>query len=289
MLWKTPRMRVRGADVRPQLPALCRERTPPTVEHQEAAIVTRWQADCGSGGLIGARVGIDGLASANTNGLIRVTLADGRSFEQVVTHAAPALQIPRPPRRIDIWQDYCAAGARHVLLRADRILFLLGLLMLAPVPRLMAQTLAAFTFGHSITLPAATFGYLGIPSRAIEIVLAITLLTLATELAREPRMTWMRRFPSVIGFAFGLLHGLGFAAVLNQIELPSTDAPLAAFAFNLGIEVGQFAFVLAALLVLRCVQALRLTWPRWVMQAPVYVMGSLAVFWFLEHASAALR
>lgn len=289
VMWKTPHLRVRGSDVRPVLPAVCRERTPPVVEQQEIAMTVRWQVDCGDAGLLGARVAIDGLAMANTNGLIRVMLADGRTVQQVVTSAAPSLIIPAPPRRTDVLRDYLVAGAMHILGRADRVLFLLGLLLLAPAALSMAQTLAAFTLGHSVTLPAAVLGIVSIPSRTIEIVLAVTILTLATELAREPGRTWMRRFPWAMGFAFGLLHGLGFAAVLIQIGLPATDVAPALFAFNVGIEIGQLFFVCIALTAMRYARSLAARLPAWVQQVPVYVMGSLAAFWCFERAAAALR
>jgi hypothetical protein len=289
VMWKTPRLRVIGSDVRPQLPAACRDLTAPVVEETDVALTLRWQVDCGEAGLVGSRIGIDGLATANTNGLIRVALADGRLIQQVVTITQPSLVIPTPPRQADIAFDYGRSGVMHVLTRADRLLFVLGLLLLAPAPRRMAQTLIAFTLGHSLTLPAAIFGLVPIPTSAIEIVLAVTILTLATELARAPSRTWTRRFPWTMGFAFGLVHGLGFAAALRTGGLPAGDVALAVLSFNAGIEIGQLACVAVVLVMMRLLRALPRPLPGWARQVPVYVIGSFGAFWCFERAAALLR
>lgn len=287
--WKTPRLRVMGSNVRPLLPAVCREQTPPAIEETETAVTQRWRMNCGVAGLIGGRIGIEGLATANTNGFIRIALADGRVLQQVVTIAAPSLLIPAPPRRVDVLADYGWLGVTRMLGGTDRMVFVLGLLLLAPAPLLMVQTLAAFTLGHSVTLPAAILGSVNIPSRSIDVVLAVTILILATELAREPSRTWMRRAPWAMGFAFGLLHGLGFAAALREIGLPAGDVPLAVFAFNLGIEIGQTSFVALMLVTVRFLRRLPRPMPAWAHQLPVYVIGSLGAFWCFERAAALLR
>jgi hypothetical protein len=287
--WKTPRLRVAGSDVRPRLPAACREVTAPVVEETDEAVTLRWQVDCGDAGLIGSPIGIDGLATANTNGFIRVALADGRLLQHVVTIALPSVTIPPPPRRAETVSDHGWAGVMHILARADRILFVLGLVLLAPGWVPMTQTLLAFTVGHSVTLPAATFGLVSIPARSIEIVLAMTILILATELARPPSRTWIRRFPWTMGFAFGLVHGLGFAAALRTVGSPTGDVALAVLSFNAGIEIGQATCVLIVLAIVRLLRALPRPLPTWAHQVPVYVIGSLGAFWCFERAAALLR
>jgi hypothetical protein len=286
--WKTPRVRVMGSDVAPVLPVNCRQSSPPAVEENESAVVLRWRVDCGVGGLIGAGIAMDGLAAANTNGLIRVALADGRVLQRVVTSTAPGLRIDAPPQPRDVWLIYARHGARHILSRVDRALFVLGLVLLAPATVPLVQAFSAFTLGHSLTLAAASLGLVAVPSGVIEIVMALTLLMLATELAREPSRTWMRRFPWIVGISFGLLHGLGFAAVLREIGLPGDLLALGVFAFNLGIEIGHVLLLMAMLVGMRLLQMLPVTFPAWARQMPVYAMGSLAAFWCFERAAALL-
>jgi hypothetical protein len=287
--WKTPRLQVMGARIRPALPPGCRQTTAPVAEESEAAVMMRWQVDCRPAGLIGERIGIDGLETANTNGLIRVALIDGRLVQRVVTADAPALSIPARPRRLDVLRDYGRLGIAHILGGFDHLLFVLGLLLLVPSTWPLAKTITAFTLGHSVTLSAAVLGVVALPPGPIEVVIALTILVLATELAREGSPTLMRRFPWVMALAFGLLHGFGFAGALHEAGLPTGDIPLALCAFNAGIELGQLAFVGTMLLVRSVTRNVVAALPAWVEQVPVYVMGSLAAFWCFERAAALLR
>jgi hypothetical protein len=148
----------------------------------------------------------------------------------------------------------------------------------------------AFTVGHSITLTLAALGVVDLPSRAIEVGIAASVLALAVELARRPAVpTLMRRWPWVMAAAFGLLHGLGFAAALRDAGLPAGAIPLALFAFNLGIEIGQLAFVLVVLALRHAAGRLLGEMPAWARRAPLYVMGSLAASWWLERTIALFR
>jgi hypothetical protein len=152
----------------------------------------------------------------------------------------------------------------------------------------LVKTIAALALGHSLALSLAVFDVVRVPTAPIELLIALSVFVLAVELAREPGggSSLLRRRPWPMAFAFGLLHGLGFAEALRAAGLPQSDIPLALLAFNLGIEAAQVAFI-AALLVLACTaRGLRIGWPRWVAQIPPYVMGSLAACWCLERAAA---
>lgn len=289
VMLKTPRLRVMGADVRPELPASCRALGAPTTEDTESAVTLRWRVDCGADRLSGRRIGVAGLATANTNALIRVELADGRMVQRVVTIDSPSFVVPAPPPARAVASDYGRLGMVHVFGRLDRLVFVLGLLLLVPSTLPLLQTLAAFTVGHSVTLAAAALGLVVLPPRPVELVVAVTMLVLATELAREPSRTLIRRFPWIMGFSFGLLHGLGFAAALCESGLPPNDASLAVLSFNVGIELAQLSFVCLALTTLCLLRAIPRTYPVWARQLPLYVMGSLAAFWCFERASALLR
>ena len=150
--------------------------------------------------------------------------------------------------------------------------------------------MTAFTLGHSITLVAAALGLVALPQAPIEAAIAASVFLLAVELARDPAMpSAMRRRPWLMAASFGLLHGLGFAAALTDAGLPRTDVPIALFAFNVGIELGQVAFVAAVLAARAVGEPLWRRLPAWGFRAPLYAMGSLAAFWWIERTAALFR
>jgi hypothetical protein len=148
----------------------------------------------------------------------------------------------------------------------------------------------AFTLGHSITLSLAALGLVEVPARVVEVGIACTVFALAVELARDaPGPTLMRRHPGTMAAAFGLLHGLGFAAALREAGLPDGEIPLALAAFNAGIEAGQLLFVLVVLGARWTLAGAVARLPGWASRVPVYGMGSLAAFWWIARAAALLR
>jgi hypothetical protein len=141
-----------------------------------------------------------------------------------------------------------------------------------------------------VTLTLASLGWANMPQAPVEVLIAGSIFVLAVELARgrDAPPTVVRRYPWVMAFLFGLLHGLGFAGALREIGLPPDDLPLALFSFNVGIELGQLAFVavvLAAGFLLRRLIARR---PAWADQVPIYAMGCLSAYWVLARLEAAL-
>src|SRR5262249_26247286 len=172
-----------------------------------------------------------------------------------------------------VLHDYTRLGVEHILSGADHLLFVLGLVLLAPALGAVARTVTAFTVGHSVTLSLVVLGALTVPAGPAELLIALTVLVLAVELTRTHASLLGRR-PWAMAAGFGLLHGLGFAGALRETGLPLGDIPLALFAFNLGIEAGQLAFVAALLLGARALARWR--WPVWSRLVPVYTMGSLA-------------
>ena len=288
--WKTPLIRPRGADLEPVLPARCRSTDPRTVSEAGGGVWTRWTVECGPGGLVGERVGVAGPGSLALRALVRVTLADGRLVQGVLSPARPFLTVPPRPRALDVARDYARLGVAHILSGPDHLLFVFGLILLAGTTRRLLGTVSAFTVGHSITLSLAALGLVDVPARLIEVAIASSVLALAVELARDPAApTLLRRHPWAMAVAFGLLHGLGFAAALRDAGLPAGEIPLALLSFNVGIEVGQLLFVLAVLGLGRAAGRLPARTPAWAGRASVYGMGSLAGYWWLERALALLR
>ena len=135
-------------------------------------------------------------------------------------------------------------GFEHILpLGLDHVLFVLGLALLSPRAAALVIQVTAFTVAHTATLALSTYGVLGLPSRVVEPLIALSIVYVAVENLLTERLS-PRRIALV--FAFGLLHGLGFAGALDALGLPVSDRPLALISFNAGVELGQLAVVLPA-------------------------------------------
>jgi hydrogenase/urease accessory protein HupE len=288
--WKVSRLGAPGTAVTPVLPERCRDEREPEAVVDADSVTRSWTLACDGAGLVGAAIGFNGLGDARIDGLVRVTLADGRLIRAVVRADNPLLIIPERERRLDVVRAYVAIGIEHILTGIDHLLFVTGLLLLVHGRRRLIETITAFTVGHSITLSLAALDLLHVPSRPIELLIALSVFLLAAELAREPAeaTSLLRRRPWAMALAFGLLHGLGFASALREVGLPQADVPLALFSFNLGIEIGQLGFVAALLAAGAALRALRIAWPAWALRIPLYTMGSLAAFWCFERAAALL-
>jgi hypothetical protein len=252
--------------------------------------LTRWSAECGEGGLEGEPVGVGGLEASGAGAVVRVALADGRVAVRLLSARSPFLVVPPRPGPLEVAHDYARLGGEHILRGPDHLLFVFGLVLLARTLRGLLATVTGFTLGHSVTLGAAALGLVALPAAPVEAAIAASVFLLAVELARRPaRETAIRRRPWAMAAAFGLLHGLGFAAALREAGLPAGEVPVALLAFNLGIEAGQVVFVLA-LVVLRAVLGpIVARLPGWARRAPVYAMGSLAAFWWLERTAVLFR
>jgi hypothetical protein len=162
------------------------------------------------------------------------------------------------------------------------------LLLLVEGTRALVATISAFTVGHSVTLTLAVLGVTSVPQAPVEVLIAASVFVLAVELARPAGPDYLRRKPWTMAFVFGLLHGLGFAGMLSAAGLPSGAVPLALAFFNIGIELGQLAFVAVVVLGLRAMSAVAFAAPPWCRTAVVYAMGSLAAYWMIERAAPLL-
>jgi hydrogenase/urease accessory protein HupE len=284
--WKIPVLRLTGAELRPVLPADCPVVGREAISEDSESVTRRWSIDCGAAGLVGKRVGVDGLAAAKTDALLRLELADGRAIDTVLRARESALVVPDKEHRMGLASRYVALGVEHILTGYDHLLFVFGLLLLAAGPRALVATVTAFTLGHSVTLTLAALDVARVPAAPVEVAIAASIFILAVELARggAAGATAMRRRPWLMALCFGFLHGLGFAGTLRATGLPPQAIPLALLGFNTGIELGQLAFVLAVLAVVALTRPLLRRLPSWTHALPVYVMGSLAACWMIERA-----
>ena len=181
-------------------------------------------------------------------------------------------------------------GVEHIWLGVDHLLFVFGLLLLVKSRWMLLKTVTAFTVAHSITLALATLGYAHLPGPPLNAAIAFSILILGIEIVRsrsgKTGITILH--PWIVAFAFGLLHGFGFASGLSALGLPAADIPLALVMFNVGVEIGQVSFVLLILLLERSFRQLEIHWPRWVQALPGYTVGSLGAFWTIQRAAMLL-
>ncbi|UCH40712.1 MAG: HupE/UreJ family protein, partial [Gammaproteobacteria bacterium] len=169
----------------------------------------------------------------------------------------------------------------------DHLTFVLALLLIVRGARRLIVTVTSFTLAHSITLAAATLGLLWVPGPPVEAVIALSILFLASELVKVNRglPSLTARNPWIVAFAFGLLHGFGFAGALDDIGLPQNEIALALLMFNVGVEIGQLMFIAVILVLMLALSRLHRGWPDWLRQAPAYGIGGIAAFWLIERVA----
>jgi hydrogenase/urease accessory protein HupE len=285
--WRESALRLPGTDVRPVLPARCRETSTPRAEDGGDHLTLRWTIDCGADGLAGETLRIEDLGAAKINALLSVSRLDGEALQTVLGPRRASFEVPAHASALDVVRGYATLGIEHILTGPDHLLFVFGLLLLVSASRLLVQTITAFTLGHSITLSVAALGLATVPSRPVEVLIALSVLALAVELARDPHTargepTWLRRFPWMMALAFGLLHGFGFAGALAEAGLPAGQIPLALVSFNAGIELGQLAFVAAVLVLGSLARRAAPQLAPGSTRVAVYAMGILAAYWCFE-------
>ena len=291
VVWKIPAVRGRPMAITGRLPKHCDPRTPGRPIWDGAAYVSRWTATC-PGGLGGGVITVDGLDQTATDVLVRFELGDGGSEARRLTPGASSFTVPDQPSGLEVVRTYFQFGVEHILLGIDHLLFVLALLILVKGTRRIIVTVTAFTVAHSLTLAGAALGFVTIPGPPVEAVIALSIMFVASEIVHgrrgRPRLT--ARQPWLVAFAFGLLHGFGFAGALVDVGLPQSAITTALLFFNVGVEVGQLLFialVFAAVALTRRVTA-RIALPQsaWAWALPPYAIGGLAAFWVIQRMAA---
>jgi hydrogenase/urease accessory protein HupE len=284
VLWRTPVLSGMPLPLALQMPDGVRNlRQPEQDELTDSRVERRW-IDAGPSGLEGKRIDFLGLQLTITDVLVRIERLDGAHSTELVHPSRPYIEIPAPRGALATAMVFLTQGIEHILFGPDHLLFVLGLLLIVRSPWTLVKTISAFTVAHSITLAAATLGYASIPAPPLNALIALSILFLGPEIVRSWRgeTSFTIRHPWVVAFAFGLLHGFGFASGLTAIGLPHGDIPLALLTFNIGVEIGQLAFVATILLLVRAFKIIDMRWPLWVEWAPAYVVGSLGAFWTIQ-------
>jgi len=282
--WKVPMKGDMVLSLKPVLPDSCTERTPPSAMATGGAMITRWSISC-TGGIAEGRIRIDGLENTMTDVLVRIVHQDGMTQMVRLTPGETSFVVAAETTSLEVIKVYTALGIEHILLGVDHLLFVFALLLIVNGWRRLIGTITAFTLAHSITLFAATLGWVHVPQAPVEAVIALSILFLATEIIhnRQGRPGMAKRFPWLVAFIFGLLHGFGFAGALAEIGLPEQSIPLALLFFNVGVELGQLLFVAAVVSagwVLRKLVAEKTLQGSEV--AASYLIGSLSAYWVIE-------
>jgi hydrogenase/urease accessory protein HupE len=208
-------------------------------------------------------------------------------IRRVLDAGQPDIVVPVRAGALDVLRDYGWLGVGHIMTGLDHLLFVAGLLLLVRNLRTLVWTITSFTMGHSVSLTVATLGWVTVPLPPLEAVIALSIVFVAVEVLhrRRGRDGLAARKPWLLAFAFGLVHGLSFAAALTAAGLPSHAIPLALLSFNLGVEIGQLAFVVSVLALIGALRVLQVRWPRWSATAAAYAIGMIAIVWFVDRTS----
>ncbi len=291
LLWKVPAKGEKKLALHVEFPTTCKEGARGS-RFVGDAYIDRWRLTCNDR-LIGQEVHISGLLDSRTDVIVRVLRAEGIEQTFRLTPTMSSFVIKADESWLTVSTTYLVLGFEHILSGFDHLLFVLALLFLVGSWSRLIGTITTFTVAHSITLVAASFGWVSVPQTPIEALIALSIVFVAVEIvhARRGKHSIAIRMPWVIAFAFGLLHGFGFAGALSEIGLPQHAIPLALLFFNVGVELGQLAFVAAVFgLLFICKFGIRRSDPAFniwgmvtVASLPAaYLIGTLAMFWVLE-------
>jgi len=254
-----------AASMQPQWPANCRA--------EGDAL------HCGEDGLEGT-VTINGVGQKFSAVLLKIHWNDGQTRAYTLTSSQPSVRLfgsADDQRGMgEIASAYAVLGFEHILSGFDHLMFVIGLLFLVGFNKRLVLTITAFTVAHSLTLASAALGLLTLRPPPVEATIALSIMLVAGEALRE-RETLARRWPALVAFLFGLVHGLGFAGALKDIGLPEAHLPIALLTFNVGVETGQLFTVAVAWVVYRTVRRLPIV-PQ-MRLATLYAIGTMAAFW----------
>lgn len=230
---------------------------------------------------------IEGLNKTLIDALVTVTYLNGEKVTMMLQPDKDSSIIPGETSTIDVIKTYSKLGIEHILLGIDHLLFVLALILITKGRWKILKTITAFTIAHSITLSLAALGFVNFPTPPVEAVIALSIVFLAVEIIKniKGKQTLTSKKPWLVAFTFGLLHGFGFAGALANIGLPQQDIPWALAFFNIGVELGQIAFVIAAFFVIKLL-SYKKQWPIYLKKIPAYAIGSLATFWMIERVVA---
>jgi len=271
MTWRAPFSPAQAQPLEPVLPAECRVLNSPDPAAQTSAetggsTVRRARISCGAGGLNGKKLEIRGLVESRIDTLVRIRFPDGRLVRTVLRGDAPAF-IVQEKGPVSTALDYVRLGTEHLATGFDHLLFIFGLVLLVRGRTMLLWTVTAFTLGHSVTLSLAALGWIHVPPGPVEALIALSIFAVGVELSRPPdQRSSLGRSPA------------------RMAGLPDGEIPLALFSFNVGLELGQLAFIGLCLVAWNRLSMLHVL--QRASAAPAYVIGTLSSYWMFERVAA---
>ena len=282
LLWKAPVLGGLATRAQPSFPNFCTQ-SRPVARLEGPSLVAESTLTC-SRDLAGAEVGLKGMEATFTDALVRIAPLDRPVQAARLTRENPLIEVATTPDRWEVARSYFVIGVEHIIFGWDHLLFVIALVLLLGRLGSVIKAATAFTLAHSITLAGTTLGLFGLPQAPVEALIALSIIFLAVEIAKQqegaPRLS--ERVPWLVAFGFGLIHGFGFAGALREIGLPEGEVPMALLTFNLGVEAGQLLIVALVLIVLAALRRLAPGGLRPATLASTYAIGIISSFWFIE-------
>jgi len=287
VLWRAPLYYGRRLPVEMVLPSNWQLVGAVSLDRLPSVLVERRVVAVAAGGLDGSVLGFAGLEATTTDVFVRVARLDGSTSTTIARPTRAWVQLRGERSWAATAEQYLGLGIHHILLGIDHLLFVLGLLLIVSSRSMLLKTVSSFTVAHSITLAAATLGLARVPLPPLNAAVALSIFFLGPEIVRSWRgqSSLTIRYPWIVAFVFGLLHGFGFASGLSTAAMPHSELPMALLCFNLGVELGQLLFVCLVLALLRAFRVLEIRWARWVTAVPGYTVGVLGAYWTIQRSA----
>ncbi|HZZ33980.1 MAG TPA: HupE/UreJ family protein [Phenylobacterium sp.] len=290
-IWKQPVMGDVAIHLIPHLSNGWLEQPPADQYATGGFLIRQWTVRAqGASPLEGRTVTIEGLQDTITDVFVRIRLKNGEGVDTIVRPEAPQFRIDLKAGAPTAVSAFLLLGIEHILTGPDHLLFVLGLLLIVRDRWTLLKTVTAFTVAHSLTLAAATLGHIQLSTPLLNALIALSILFVAPEAIRAARggTSLTIRYPWIVAFAFGLLHGMGFANGLSTLGLEKGALVGALALFNVGVEIGQLAFLGVVLALIRSFRLMALTWPRPVAALPAYAIGALGAMWTFQYSAILL-
>lgn len=278
VLWKTPVVNGYMPDIQLVLPD-CQDQSQPFAETRDGAIIRTWTMRCGSKGLEGEQIVVKGLSGTLIDVIVQIRWNDGQELSMLLTPDRTRGRIGTRQKSSQPY-EFLPMGIKHILSGFDHLAFLLCVLLFVRQFVPLLKTITAFTLAHSITLFLVSLKFITVPAAPVEVMVALSIVLLAAEVLNKKKSSMSKGWK--LTFIFGLLHGLGFASALQGIGLPENGVLTALFLFNLGVEIGQIAFVLSALAFLGALERIRAGSRLLFERVAVNLAGMTAVFWMIQ-------
>jgi hydrogenase/urease accessory protein HupE len=291
VLWKIPAIdELTTLKVKPQFPDGTEGLSQVRGSYARGMTVQRWRIRVPDG-LDGKAIAFSHLSETRIDVLARLVRLDGTVQLERILPVGARFVVRASSGQLEVVRTYTVLGIEHILTGFDHLLYVLAMLILVTGWRRIVVTMSAFTATHSLTLTAATLGWVHVPQPPIEACIALSIIFVAREIvqARRGRPGLTARWPWAVSFTFGLMHGFGFAGALAQVGLPTGAIPTALLFFNVGVELGQLIFVASVLASIAAARALaqhfQLRQSDWLWRVIPYAIGGLASFWLVERVT----